>query len=100
MMYYVAPAKKRELALMEPKFIHLRLHTEYSLSDGLIVIPSLMKKIEKDAMPAIAITDRYNLYATVKFYQEAFKTGIKPIIGVDLQIINDHKPKETYLLTL
>lgn len=76
---------------MEQNFVHLRLHTEFSLSDGLISIPSLMEKATTFAMPAIAITDLSNLYATVKFYQDAFKAGIKPLIGVDLWIENAKK---------
>ena len=55
---------------------------------ALVTIPSLMAKAATFAMPAIAITDISNLYATVKFYQEAFKVGIKPIIGVDLWVSN------------
>ncbi len=85
---------------MEPQFIHLRLHTEYSLKDGILQIPSLMEKATAFAMPAIGMTDMGNLYATVKFYQEAFKAGIKPIIGIDLCLMNEKKPKETSRLTL
>lgn len=86
--------------LMDPKFIHLRLHTEYSLSDGLLTIPTLMEKAAGFNMPAIAITDKANLYATVKFYQAAFKAGIKPIIGIDVQVANTPQAKESFLLTL
>lgn len=73
---------------MEPAFIHLRLHTEYSLSDGLLTIQALMEKTAAFGMPAIALTDLGNLYAMVKFYQTAIDTGIKPIIGVDTLIAN------------
>ena len=85
---------------MNPAFIHLRLHTEYSLSDGIVTLSSLMEKATAIAMPAIAITDISNLYATVKFYQAAFQAGIKPIIGVDIWVVNDKKAKESYRLTL
>lgn len=85
---------------MEPTFVHLRLHTEYSLKDGLITISSLIEQTTAYAMPAIAITDLCNLYATVKFYQAAFKGGIKPIIGVDLRVVDENKPKDIYHLTL
>ncbi|MBX3708777.1 MAG: DNA polymerase III subunit alpha [Gammaproteobacteria bacterium] len=85
---------------MEPNFVHLRLHTEYSLSDGLLTIPSLMKKAATLKMPAIAITDLNNLYATIKFYQEAFKVGIKPIIGIDVWLENETKIREPHRLTL
>lgn len=82
---------------MQPSFIHLRLHTEFSLSDGLLNISSLIGKNLASAMPALAITDNNNLYATVKFYQEAINAGIKPIIGVDVTLDNG---KNTSLLTL
>ncbi|MBV9576389.1 MAG: DNA polymerase III subunit alpha, partial [Gammaproteobacteria bacterium] len=85
---------------MEPKFIHLRVHTEFSLSEGLLQLPSLMQKTAAMRMPAIAITDLGNLYAVIKFYQEAFRTGIKPIIGVDLGITNPAKTSLPYRLTL
>lgn len=85
---------------MEPNFVHLRLHTEYSLKDGLLIIPTLMEKAADFAMPAVAVTDMGNLYGTVKFYQEAFTAGIKPIIGVDLNVVNETNPKSTSLLTL
>lgn len=85
---------------MEQNFVHLHIHTEFSLSDGLLQIGPLMQKAADFNMPALAITDISNLYATVKFYQEAYKYGIKPIIGVDLQIINAIKPTECFNMTL
>ncbi len=85
---------------MEPNFVHLRLHTEFSLADGLVFIPSLMEKVATFGMPAVAITDLNNLYATVKFYQEAFKAGIKPIIGVDIWVPLDQSHKVLQRLTL
>lgn len=88
------------MSRMQPNFVHLRLHTEYSLKDGLLVIPSLMEQAAAFGMPAIAITDLGNLYATVKFYTEAFRAGIKPIIGVDLGISHEKNPKESSRLTL
>lgn len=83
---------------MEPKFVHLRVHTEYSLSDGLLTVPDLLATAANYAMPAVAITDLSNLYAAVKFYQAAFQSGIKPIIGVDVRVTNDQLP--TTRLTL
>ncbi len=87
---------------MEPKFVHLRLHTEFSLSDGLLTIPALMEKAAADNMAAIAITDLGNLYATVKFYQAALAAGIKPIIGADLRLLNEatKKPERLTLLCM
>ena len=64
-------------------FVHLHLHTEYSLLDGAIRIPELMKKAVEFGMPAVAITDHGNLYGAIEFYQEAVKAGVKPIIGCE-----------------
>lgn len=86
---------------MNPDFIHLRLHTEYSLSDGILAIPSLLEKTKANAMHSVAITDICNLYGTVKFYQQAWKAGIKPIIGVDIHLTNpENSNSKPFLLTL
>jgi DNA polymerase-3 subunit alpha len=71
---------------MEQTFTHLRLHTEYSLRDGLVTIPALIKKAKESGMKAVAITDLGNLYGTIKFYQEAIANQIKPLIGADLWV--------------
>ena len=65
-------------------FVHLRLHTEYSLQDSVVRIPELTERAAKLRMPALAVTDQNNLFAMVKFYREALKQGVKPIIGVDI----------------
>lgn len=67
-----------------PSFIHLRLHTEYSLVDGLVRVKSLVKEANAMAMPAVAITDDTNLFALVKFQKAAMENGIKPIYGCDI----------------
>lgn len=85
---------------MNPLFVHLRLHTEYSLRDGIIGIPSLLNKAAKLNMPAIAITDLNNLYATVKFYQNCFEVGLKPIIGADIHVCHPKNPQHAHRLTL
>jgi len=68
----------------EPSFIHLRVHTEYSLVDGTVRIPQLMAALRASAMPAVALTDQSNLFAMVKFYSAAVAAGIKPLIGCDV----------------
>jgi len=73
---------------MNPRFIHLRLHTEYSLVDGIVRIKPLMQMAAEQNMPAIALTDQSNLFAMVKFYRAAMAAGIKPIIGVDIWVRN------------
>ncbi|MEO7208932.1 MAG: DNA polymerase III subunit alpha [Steroidobacteraceae bacterium] len=67
-------------------FVHLRLHTEYSLVDGIVRVPELMAAVATAGMPAVALTDQSNLFAMVKFYKEAQAAGVKPLIGVDAWI--------------
>ena len=67
-------------------FVHLRLHTEYSLVDSVVRIPELVAAVAAAGMPAVAVTDQNNLFAMVKFYREAIARGVKPIIGVDLSV--------------
>jgi len=66
--------------------VHLRLHTEYSLVDGIVRVPDLMAAVAAAGMPAVALTDQSNLFAMVKFYKEAQAAGVKPLIGVDAWI--------------
>lgn len=67
-------------------FVHLHLHTEYSLLDGAIGIDRLIKKAVDLKMPAVAVTDHGNLFSVLDFYQKATKAGIKPIIGCELYV--------------
>ncbi len=85
---------------MQPRFIHLRLHSEYSLSDGLLKIHPLIEKAVEYQMPALALTDQSNMFATVKFYQAAINAGIKPIMGADIWLENRENPREPFRLTL
>ena len=68
------------------EFIHLHLHTDFSLLDGACSIPRLVEQAEKQKMPAVAITDHGNLFGAVKFAQAAKASGIKPIIGCEVYI--------------
>jgi DNA polymerase-3 subunit alpha len=70
-------------------FVHLHLHTEYSLVDGVVRVPDLMAGVVAGGMPAVGLTDQSNLFAMVKFYKEAQSAGVKPIIGVDA-LIREH----------
>ena len=72
--------------MSHPSYIHLRLHTEYSLLDGILRIKDLCRAAFEDRMPAIAVTDLGNLFGMVKFFKEARKHGIKPIIGCDVWV--------------
>ena len=84
-----------------PTFIHLRIHSEYSIQDSTIRIPEVIAKAATDQMPALALTDLANLFGLVKFYQAAYKSGIKPIIGCDAWFTNEvDRNRPTRLLLL
>lgn len=67
-------------------FVHLHLHTEYSLLDGAIRTKELMKRVVEYGMPAVAMTDHGNLFGAVEFFQNAEKAGVKPIIGCEVYV--------------
>ena len=71
---------------MNPGFVHLNLHSEFSLVDGISRIGPLIERTKALGMPAVAITDRANLFCMVRFYRAAVAAGVKPIVGVDLPI--------------
>jgi len=81
-------------------FVHLRLHTEYSLTDGLVRIQPLIDRVAELGMPAVAITDRCNFYGLVKAYKKAFAAGVKPIFGVDLMVMESGDPEQAYPMCL
>jgi len=85
---------------MPAKFIHLKVHTEFSLTNGLAKIKPLVKQMLEEQMPAVAITDQSNLCALVKFYRAMRGSGIKPIIGVDIWLENEAEPANPSRLTL
>ena len=86
---------------MTAPFVHLRLHSEYSLVDGLIRIKPLAAKVAEMAMPAVALTDFNNFFGLVKFYKACQANGIKPILGADLLVLNENgEGKATQLVLL
>jgi DNA polymerase III subunit alpha len=85
---------------MQPAFIHLRVHTEFSLVDGIVKIKPLVKRLTELNIPAIAVTDHANLFSLVKFYKASQGLGIKPIAGADVLILNPEDPSTPYRLTL
>ena len=82
-----------------PEFIHLKVHSEFSIIDGIVRIKPLMKKLQEHNMPAVALTDQSNLFAAVKFYKAAMSAGIKPIFGADLWLENEADEKNPYKVT-
>ncbi|MDD3762696.1 MAG: DNA polymerase III subunit alpha [Nevskiales bacterium] len=93
------------------EFVHLRLHTEYSLTDGIVRVEppkrkggglgaTLLSRTAELGMPAVAVTDRNNLFSMVKFYKSAEGAGVKPIIGIDLWLEERTPQDEPERLTL
>ena len=70
-------------------FVHLHLHSEYSLSDGIIRIEELVERSCEYNFPAVALTDLTNLFGLIKFYRMAREKGIKPIVGCELRLVKE-----------
>ena len=86
--------------MTSPVFVHLHVHSEYSLVDSTVRIPRLMQRCAEDGMPAVALTDQNNLFAMVKFYTKAIASGVKPIIGADLRLVNEDDTERPHTLIL
>ncbi|HWF37782.1 MAG TPA: DNA polymerase III subunit alpha [Candidatus Acidoferrales bacterium] len=79
-----------------PNFVHLHLHTDYSLLDGACEIGELTEEAARRGMPAVAVTDHGNLFAAANFYHKATTHGVKPIIGCEVYVAPDnHKNRGT-----
>ena len=74
--------------MTDPRFIHLRLHTEYSVADGLVRVDAAVKHAKGVAMPALGLSDLSNTFGWVKFYRAARGAGIKPVFGCDVWVTN------------
>jgi DNA polymerase-3 subunit alpha len=83
-----------------PGFVHLRLHTEFSIVDGLVRINPLLARARELNMPAIAVTDLANMFGLIKFYSGAIKGGIKPVCGCDVVVRGEEGAADTRLLLL
>ena len=81
-------------------FVHLRLHTEYSLVDSTIRIKQLIPAVEAGGMPAVAMTDQNNMFGIVKFYRAAMGQGLKPIFGVDVLLEDEDDESLLYHMIL
>ncbi|WP_234494386.1 DNA polymerase III subunit alpha [Vibrio maritimus] len=86
--------------MSDPKFIHLRVHSDFSMVDGLSKVPPLVKKVAEMGMPAMALTDFTNLCGLVKFYGNAHSAGIKPLIGADFSMQSDEFGEELTRITV
>ena len=85
---------------MAAEFVHLHVHSEYSLVDGVARIRPLVKRVADLGMPAVALTDQSNMFALVRFYKAAMAAGVKPIGGVDALVRNPEDPNKPDRLVL
>ena len=86
---------------MSNTFIHLHLHTEYSIVDSTVRIPSLMQHCASGGMPAVALTDQGNVFGLIKFFRKALQGGVKPLVGADVRIadpLDDNRSDSIVLL--
>ena len=81
-------------------FVHLRVHSEFSLYDSTVRVKHLIGKVTETRMPAVALTDQSNMYALVKFYKGCLGAGIKPILGADVWLENPDDIYDPFRITL
>lgn len=87
--------------MSDPRFVHLRVHSEFSIADGIVRLDDIVKAAAADGQGALALTDLGNAFGLVRFYKEARGKGIKPIAGCDVWITNpDDRDKPSRLLLL
>src|SRR5258708_2323248 len=87
---------KKSATAAKSQFVHLHVHTEYSMLDGLSKIPALIKKVKEHGQTAVAITDHGGMFGAVSFFNACRKEGIKPIIGVEAYMAqNSRLDKQT-----
>ncbi len=85
---------------MNYPFVHLHVHSEFSLSDGLVRIKPLAKTVAEMGMPAVALTDMSNLFGLVKFFNATRNTGVKPIVGVELYLEDEESTNPSRIVLL
>ncbi len=90
----------QSVSVKAPSFVHLRVHTEFSLVDSMVRVKPLMAALAKDHIPAVALTEQSNLFAMVKFTRAALAAGIKPIIGVDVWVRQEDEQGLPYRMVL
>ncbi|MFQ2274241.1 DNA polymerase III subunit alpha [Aeromonas hydrophila] len=86
--------------MAEPRFIHLRVHSDFSMVDGLQKINPIVGAAAANNMPALALTDQMNMCGLVRFYGAAHGKGVKPIVGADFWVQSDELGDEQFRLTL
>ncbi|MEY3180026.1 MAG: hypothetical protein RL614_498, partial [Pseudomonadota bacterium] len=98
MIWGCAQLKSSHMAA--PQFIHLRLHSEYSITDGVVRIDDAVDTASSDGMGALALTDLGKLFGLIKFYSAARSAGVKPIAGADVWVTNTQEPDQPYRMLL
>ncbi|MET0680606.1 MAG: DNA polymerase III subunit alpha, partial [Burkholderiales bacterium] len=84
----------------QPSFVHLRLHSEFSIVDGIVRIDDAVARAAADGMGALALTDLANVFGMIDFYKSARKAGLKPIVGCDVWITNEAERDKPHRLLL
>jgi DNA polymerase-3 subunit alpha len=84
----------------QPTFVHLHVHSEYSLVDGLLRLKPLVQAVARVGMPAVAVTDQLNLFGLVRFYKAALAAGVKPIAGAEVLVRNPEDAGQPHRLVL
>ena len=84
----------------DPRYVHLRLHSEYSVTDGIVRLDDAVARAASYDMPALALTDLGNLFGLVKFYTSARYKGVKPVLGSDVFLANKNDPDRPYRMLL
>jgi DNA polymerase-3 subunit alpha len=85
---------------MPQAFVHLHLHSEFSLVDSTLRLKQLVERVKELGMPAVALTDQFNMFGLVKFYRAAVAAGIKPIAGADVLVRHPDDPDHVSRLVL
>lgn len=83
----------------EPSFVHLRLHSDFSMIDGLSKVSPICDAVAEAGMPALAVTDQMNFCGLVQYYGAAHQQGLKPLVGCDLWVRGSYPQDETFRLT-
>src|SRR4051794_1862930 len=80
-----APANAGSLAMAD--FVHLHVHSQYSMLDGAVKVKNLVKQVQKQGMSAVALTDHGNMFGAITFYKAAKELGVKAILGAELEVV-------------
>ncbi|BBN89904.1 DNA polymerase III subunit alpha [Azospira sp. I09] len=86
--------------MTDPRFVHLRLHSEYSITDGIVRLDDAVARAIADGQPAMALTDLANAFGLVKFYNACRGKGVKPVAGADVWIANETETDRPFRLLL